>query len=890
MDQSFIPVSGALGSLDLLQISQGGPVLHLRLNRAAKRNALSDTLVQQIQSAFVSLPADVRVVVLSAAGNHFCAGLDLSEMVERDIGDSVLHSRMWHSAFDAIQFGRVPVVAVLHGAVVGGGLELAASCHIRVAESTAYFGLPEGQRGLFVGGGGSVRVSRLMGVARMTDMMLTGRVYHAQEGHQAGLVQYLVAEGEGLAHGIAMAQRIASTAPMSAFAVMHALPRIAEQAPSEGLFTESLMAAVAANTPDAQQRLRAFLDKRAPKVVKAVGSPYAAHPYRPCTIGGCTEATLEHRADGAIVIRSGESLRWFPERLTDMLEHWAREAPDRPFVAKRRNGGNWETITYAQMLERARAVGQALAARGLNAERPIAILSENDLEHLTLAFGAMWAGVPYAPISSAYSLVSQDYGKLRHILRKLTPGLVFASGTAYAKAIAATVGKAAEVVLTTGGVEGRASTPFASMLATAPGREGDAAHAKVSGDTIVKFLFTSGSTKLPKGVVTTNRMLSANQQMIRQSSVFLTETPPVLVDWLPWNHTFGGSHNVGIVLYNGGTLYIDDGKPTPAGIAETLRNLREVPSTVHYNVPKGFEEIALAMDGDTQLRDTFFKDLKAMFFAGAGLSQAVWDHLDRHAVAAIRQRIRMVTGLGMTETSPTCTNAMHDGVAAGHIGLPNPGCEVKLVPVEGKVEIRFRGPHVMPGYWREPELTAEAFDEEGYYRTGDAVKFVDENDLSQGLLFDGRIAEDFKLATGTFVSVGPLRAKVITTGAPYVQDAVVAGMNRDEVGLLIFPRVDTCRALSKLPADAGLADVLHSAPVRALFQDLADKLWNGGTGSANRPARLHVMVELPSIDKGEVTDKGSINQRAVLTHRAALVEALYEGGSSDPFLIMPHKG
>jgi feruloyl-CoA synthase len=362
--------------------------------------------------------------------------------------------------------------------------------------------------------------------------------------------------------------------------------------------------------------------------------------------------------------------------------------------------------------------------------------------------------------------------------------------------------------------------------------------------------------------------------MIRQSSVFLTEAPPVLVDWLPWNHTFGGSHNVGIALYNGGTLYIDDGRPTPAGIAETLRNLREVPSTVHYNVPKGFEEIALAMDHDAQLRETFFKDLKAMFFAGAGLSQAVWDHLDRHAVATTGQRVRMLTGLGMTETSPTCTNALHDSVASGHIGLPNPGCEVKLVPVEGKVEIRFRGPHVMPGYWREPGLTAEAFDDEGYYRTGDAVKF----------------AEDFKLATGTFVSVGPLRGTVIALGAPYVHDVVVTGMNRDEVGLLIFPRVDTCRALSRLAADAGLADVLHSAPVRAAFQDLADKLWDGGTGSANRPARLHVMVEPPSIDKGELTDKGSINQRAVLTQRAALVEALYEGGSADPFLITPRKG
>jgi len=621
--------------------------------------------------------------------------------------------------------------------------------------------------------------------------------------------------------------------------------------------------------------------------------------YRAATVGGCIDATLETRPDGTQILRSTEALRWFPDRLTDSLEQWAAEAPDRTFVAKRDHGADWRRVSYAQMLQRVQAVGQALVDLKLSAERPVAILSDNDIEHLTLALGAMWAGVPYVPISPAYSLVSQDYGKLRHILETTTPGLVFASSAAYAKAIAAVVPADVAVVLTEGSVEGREVIAFDTLLATEPGESVRAAHAKVGPDTIAKFLFTSGSTKQPKGVINTHRMICANQQMLRQCMGFLAEQNedggPVLVDWLPWNHTFGGNHNVGIVLYNGGTLYIDEGKPTPKGIAETLRNLREISPTVYFNVPKGFEEIASAMDTDEVLRARLFAKVKAFMFAGAGLSQAVWDKLDAHAEAAVGERIRIITGLGMTETAPSCTFAVGTDVRAGHIGLPVPGVEVKLVPdnsdpQHGKTEIRFRGPNVMPGYWRAPEQTSEAFDEEGFYRTGDAVKFIDPAHPTRGLLFDGRTAEDFKLSTGTFVSVGPLRAKVIAAGHPCVQDAVVTGLNRDEVGLLVFPRADECRKLAGLADSAPLPEVLHHPAVRAFFQALADGLFRDGTGSANRPARLHVLAEPPSIDKGEVTDKGSINQRAVLAHRASLVEALYEGQGSDPFVILPQRG
>jgi feruloyl-CoA synthase len=624
----------------------------------------------------------------------------------------------------------------------------------------------------------------------------------------------------------------------------------------------------------------------------------ATAQYRHADVGGCVDATLETRADGTQILRSTEALRWFPDRLTDALEQWAAEAPERTLVAKRDPrapwNGDWRRISYAEMLQRVQAVGQALIARGVSAERPVAILSDNDLEYLTLALGAMWVGVPYVPVSSAYSLISQDYGKLRHVFDTVTPGLVFASSAAYGKAISAVLPAGVPVVLTEGSIEGREVLSFEQILATQPGEAAALAHAQVGPDTIAKFLFTSGSTKQPKGVINTNRMICANQQMIHQSMHFLATEPPVLVDWLPWNHTFGGNHNVGIVLYNGGTLYIDEGKPTPKGMAETLRNLREISPTVYFNVPKGFEEIATAMDSDPVLRKSLFARVKAFMFAGAGLSQAVWDKLDAHAEAEVGERVRIITGLGMTETAPSCTFAVGTDVGSGHIGLPVPGVEVKLVPGTAgdpyaKTEIRFRGPNVMPGYWRAPNETNEAFDEEGFYKTGDAVKFIDPARPTRGLMFDGRIAEDFKLSTGTFVSVGPLRAKIIAAGDPCVQDAVVTGLNRDEIGLLVFPRADEVRKLAGVHAGVPFPDVLHQPVVRAFFQRLADQLWASGTGSANRPARMHVLAEPAAIDKGEITDKGSINQRAVLSARAALVEALYEGGASDPFLILPNK-
>ena len=606
--------------------------------------------------------------------------------------------------------------------------------------------------------------------------------------------------------------------------------------------------------------------------------------YRALTFG-VTRALLRGGAGGTQYLRADEPLQPFGTRMSDRLAHWARATPDVSFMAQRQrlpdgSLGAWRHLTYAQALHGARCIGQALLERGLSAERPVLILSENSLEHAQLALGCLWAGVPWCPASPPYSLVSQDFGKLRHVMQTLTPGLIWADdGARYGKAIAATAPADVEVVLSrnpdAAALQGRASTPLAALLATEPTPAVDAAQAATGPDTILKFLFTSGSTKLPKAVVNTHRMWCANQQQMRQSMPILQDEKPILVDWLPWNHTFGGNHNVGMVLANGGTLYIDEGRPTPALVGETLRNLREIAPTLYFNVPTGFDAIAQAMKTDDVLRRNFLSRVKMFFYAGASLAQPVWESLFESAERELGERVVMTCGFGMTESSPYGLFPTSPDIQAGDLGLPTPAMECKLVPVDGKVELRYRGPNITPGYWRAPEATAEAFDDEGFFRTGDAVAWIDPADPNKGLRFDGRIAEDFKLATGTFVSVGPLRARVTTGGAPYIQDVVLTGLNRGEVGALVFPTA-AVRTLTDLPPDAPLAEVLRHRAVRARFQSLVTDLSLTATGSANRVARLLLLAEPPSIDKGEITDKGSINQRAVLKERDALVQALYD--------------
>ena len=603
--------------------------------------------------------------------------------------------------------------------------------------------------------------------------------------------------------------------------------------------------------------------------------------FRPLKFG-VTRVKMREGADGVRYMSADQKLEDYATRMTDRLVHWAKTRPEATMLAKRvKNAdgtlGDWRHISYAQAWQSARSIAQALIDRGLSAERPVVIMSENDLEHALLSLGCLVAGVPFCPASPAYSTVSQDFEKLRHILTTLTPGLVFAADAKrYGKAIEAAVGQDIEVVLHSGEMAGRTTTTFESLLATPATPAVDAAMQATGPDTIAKFLFTSGSTKLPKAVVNTQRLWCANQQQMAQSMPVLAETPPVLVDWLPWNHTFGGNHNFGMVMYHGGTLYIDEGKPTPALMGETLRNLREIAPTVYFNVPTGFEAIAIAMKTDDALRKNLLSRVQMFFYAGAALAQPIWDSLHESQEREVGERIVMGTGLGMTESGPFAIFVTSPFVKAGDLGVPTPGMELKLVPNSDKIEVRYKGPNIAPGYWRAPQETQEAFDEEGFFCTGDAVKWIDETDVHQGLKFDGRIAEDFKLATGTFVSVGPLRGKIIAAGAPYVQDAVITGLNMHEVGAMIFPTA-AVRVLSGLGADASMAEVLASAPVVAHFQDVLNGLAKTATGSASRVARMVLLSEPPSIDKGEVTDKGSINQRAVLKHRDTLVQALHAG-------------
>ncbi len=558
---------------------------------------------------------------------------------------------------------------------------------------------------------------------------------------------------------------------------------------------------------------------------------------------------VEKRSDGSTILSSPQPLGPYPRALGEWLVHWAEKAPERVFLSERAGDG-WRRVSYAEAHDAARRIGESLLARGLSAAQPVAILSDNSVDHALLALGAMHAGIPVAPVSPAYSLMSKDHAKLKAIFELLKPGLVFAQDAAkFAPALAAV---------------GASATPIEELLSAKAGSRIDTAYAKVGPDTVAKILFTSGSTGAPKGVINTHRMLCSNQQAWAQLWPFVEDIPPVLCEWLPWNHTFGGNATFNMVLRNGGTLYVDGGKPAPGLVEITARNLREVSPTMYFNVPRGFDLLLPFLESDAELRRNFFRNLEVIFYAGAALPQNLWERLEALAVGEKGGRLSMLSAWGSTETSPMAACVHYHIERAGVVGNPAPGTELKLVASGGKFEVRVRGPNVTPGYYGRDDLTKAAFDEEGFYRIGDAMKFADEQDPARGIAFDGRVAEDFKLMSGTWVHVGAVRVKLIAACDPLVQDAVITGHDLEEMGALVFVNPAAVKALG-----------LDAAGVRERLQAALDRLHAASTGSSTAPARLLVLEEPPSIDANEITDKGYINQRAVLDRRATLVGKLH---------------
>ncbi len=584
-----------------------------------------------------------------------------------------------------------------------------------------------------------------------------------------------------------------------------------------------------------------------------------------------------NRADGTIILYSAIPLESYPYRLTERLKHWATVAPDRIFIGRKNSNGGWDTLTYSETFNKVKNIAQALLHKNISSENPVAILSENSIEHALIALAALNIGIAYSSIAPAYSLRSVDFDKLKHVINLLTPGLIFVQDeNKYGQALQ-TVSNGIEVVAVTvkndqGNLQ---ATLFDDLLQISATDDVEYAFNSIQQNTVAKILFTSGSTGLPKGVINTHENISTNWQQITQTFPFMMEEGLEFIDWLPWNHTFGGNHNLGLTVYNGGSLYIDDGNPTPQGIATTIANLKERKPTIYFNVPKGFEDLIPHFKNDEQLRKQFFSNLKMLFYAGAGMPQHVWNELEALSMHTIGEKIMITTGLGCTEACPSALFASEPGGFAGWLGVPVPGLQLKLVTTGGKSEARYRGKNVFPGYWRQPELTEKVFDEEGFYCTGDALKFVDINDANKGMIFDGRIAEDFKLNTGTWVSVGVLRAQIITAGNGLIQDVVITGHDNEFIGAIVFPGLDYCKKITGAANDATLVDLINHAAVKQQLLHVLNEMAVKNTGSATLIKRAVFADFILSIDKGEITDKGSINQRMIIQNHPEVVEKLH---------------
>lgn len=579
--------------------------------------------------------------------------------------------------------------------------------------------------------------------------------------------------------------------------------------------------------------------------------------------------------DGSILLELEQPLFDYPEKITDRLRFWNKKIPKETFISQKNKDGIWQKISYSEMLEKVKNVAQFLLNQDFKKGETIVILSENSIEHAILALAALYAGIPYSPISQAYSLFSDDFGKLKHCLALMTPKLIFAQdGKVYGMALSLSKTMYPEAKIVT--VENDFELNFKQLINTKSTNEVEKNFDSVKSDNVAKILFTSGSTGLPKGVINTHKMWCANLQQITQMFPFMENEPPTFIDWLPWNHTFGGNHNFGLALYNGGTLYIDEGKPTVKGIENTIQNLREISPTIYFNVPKGFEMLIPYLEKEPDLRQNFFKNLHFIFYAGASLAQPIWNRLEELSIETTGRKIPIITGLGCTESGPSAMFANWEGSFSGLLGVPVAGMQIKLVQDGDKMEARYKAPNVTTGYWRDEKATQNAFDEEGFYKTGDAVKFLDENNPNKGLVFDGRIAEDFKLSSGTWVNVGILKVKVIEAGSPIIQDVVIAGLDKEYVSAILFLNVEACRKLTNHSIEISYQIVFEHLNIQNFITELLEKLGKNATGSATKVVKAIIAYEPPSIDLGEITDKGSLNQRAILKHRADLVESMYK--------------
>jgi feruloyl-CoA synthase len=610
-----------------------------------------------------------------------------------------------------------------------------------------------------------------------------------------------------------------------------------------------------------------------------------AAPLRPIAYGR-PRIVCDRTADGSLRCRSSEALAAYDPSLAQLFRAAVERNPAALFLAERDGSGTWRKLIYAEARGLVDGLAQALLERGLSAERPVMILSGNSIDHALLTLAGHTAGIAIAPISVAYSLQSQDHAKLRHIASLLEPGLIYVADTApFAKSLAALDLRDAEIVASHNGANLEGVTALDQMTQSRPGPALEQAAASIGPGTIAKFLFTSGSTGLPKGVINTHGMLTANQQQLAQIWPFVAEAPLVLLDWLPWNHTFGANHNFNLVLRHAGTLFIDGGRPLPGLIEQTVRNLGEVSPTIYFNVPAGYAALLPFLERSNALAQAFFAKLRLIFYAGATLPQDLWERLEAVSVGATGEHVPMTSSWGTTETSPLSTAAHFIIERAGSIGVPVPGVELKLVPAGDKLEVRVRGANVTPGYWKRPDLTAAAFDADGFYRPGDAVRFADPTDPGKGIVFDGRLAEDFKLTTGTWVHVGGLRVAALAAASPALQDAVITGENREFIAMLAWLNAAGCQKLTG--REAPLCDLARHPAVREhVGRSIAQ--WNLRHGSSSqRIARILLLPDAPSIDANEITDKGYVNQRLALERRKADVERLYCANADADVIVLP---